>query len=128
MLYHSLQVFELAKDVSGTDEEFLIAALLHDVGKGIDPYDHVSAGLQALDGLITERTAFLIAKHMLALEHQAGTLGHRARLKLEASADFDDLMELRKCDNAGRVSGAVVRTVDEALTYLRDLERDNAGK
>ena len=44
VLYHSLQVFELAKEVRPYDEEFLLAALLHDIGKGIDPYDHVAAG------------------------------------------------------------------------------------
>ena len=128
VLYHSLQVFERAKDVSSYDEEFLLAALLHDVGKGIDPYDHVAAGVQALDGLVTERTAFFIANHMLALDHQAGTLGHRARVKLEASPDFDDLMLLRKCNTAGRVPGAVVGTLDEALAFLLDLERANSGK
>ena len=127
MLYHSLQVFERAKEVTSYDEEFLLAALLHDVGKGIDPYDHVAAGLQALDGLITERTAFLIGNHMLALDYQAGTLGHRARVKLESSPDFDDLMLLRRCDTAGRVPGATVGTADEALAYLRDLERSNAS-
>ena len=47
-LYHSLQVFDLARDEIPYDEEFLLAALLHDVGKGIDPYDHVTAGLEAL--------------------------------------------------------------------------------
>ena len=77
VLYHLLQVFELAREERPWDEEFLLAALLHDVGKGIDPYDHVAAGLQALDGLITQRTAFLIEHHMLALEYRAGTLGHR---------------------------------------------------
>ena len=50
-LYHSLQVFELARDRAPYDEEFLLAALLHDVGKAIDPADHVAAGLEALDGL-----------------------------------------------------------------------------
>src|SRR5260370_15587471 len=49
VLYHTLQVFELAKEHRPYDEEFLLAALLHDVGKGIDPYDHVAAGLSALD-------------------------------------------------------------------------------
>ena len=39
-LYHSLQVFELARDELPYDEEFLLAALLHDVGKGIDRSDH----------------------------------------------------------------------------------------
>jgi len=126
VLYHSLQVFERAKDARPYDEEFLLAALLHDVGKGIDPYDHVAAGLQVLEGLLTERTEFFIANHMLALEHKSGTLGHRQRVKLEASEDFEDLMLLRECDTAGRVPGAIVGTVDQALNYLKDLERENA--
>jgi aryl carrier-like protein len=128
VLYHLLQVFELARDARPWDEEFLLAALLHDVGKGIDPYDHVAAGLQALEGLVTERTAWLIENHMLAQEYKAGTLGHRQRVRLESSDDFEDLMELRECDDGGRVSGAVVGTVDEALAYLRELERSNRGR
>ncbi len=128
VLYHSLQVFEQAKDARPWDEEFLLAALLHDVGKGIDPYDHVAAGVQALDGLITERTAWLIENHMLAQEYKTNTLGHRQRVRLESSDDFEDLLELRECDDRGRVPGAAVGTVDEALTYLRELERNNRGK
>ncbi|HJZ57986.1 MAG TPA: HD domain-containing protein [Gemmataceae bacterium] len=128
VLYHLLQVFELARDERPWDEEFLLAALLHDVGKGIDPFDHVAAGLQALDGLITPRTAWLIEHHMLAQEYKAGTLGHRQRVKLEASDDFEDLMLLRELDDRGRVPGATVGTVDEALDFLRELERSNRGK
>ena len=101
---------------------------LKDVGKGIDPCDHVTAGLQALDGLITDRTAWLIANHMLALEYKAGTLGHRQRTRLESSDDFDDLMLLRDLDSRGRVPGAHVGTVDEAIQFLKDLERSNRGK
>src|SRR5438445_184604 len=63
-LYHTLQVFELAREHRPYDEEFLLAALLHDVGKGIDRHDHVVAGLSALEGLITERTRFFIEHHM----------------------------------------------------------------
>ncbi|MBA4189210.1 MAG: tRNA adenylyltransferase [Planctomycetaceae bacterium] len=128
VLYHSLQVFDLARDAQPWDEEFILAALLHDVGKGIDPYDHVGAALQALDGLITPRTAWLIEHHMQAQEYKAGTLGARARKRLEENDDFDDLMLLREVDNAGRVSGATVCTVDEALAFLKQLERDNKGK
>ena len=127
-LYHSLQVFELAREARPYDEEFLLAALLHDVGKGIDPFDHTTAGLQALDGLLTERTEFLIRHHMDALAIKAGTLGQKPRAKLAAHPDYDDLMELREYDTAGRVRGASVCTVDEAIQYLRDLERSNAGK
>src|SRR5262249_11449694 len=50
-LYHSLQVFELAREELPYDEEFLLAALLHDVGKAIDPHDHVATGLAALGDL-----------------------------------------------------------------------------
>jgi predicted nucleotidyltransferase len=128
VLYHLLQVFELARDERPWDEEFLLAALLHDVGKGIDPADHVGAALQALDGLITPRTAYFIENHMLAQEYKAGTLGHRQRKKLEESDDFDDLMLLRELDDRGRVPGATVGTVDEALEFLRELERSNRGK
>ncbi len=128
VLYHLLQVFDLAREERPWDEEFILAALLHDVGKGIDPYDHVGAGMQALDGLITPRTAFLIENHMLALEYQAGTLGFKARKKLEASEDFDDLMLMRELDTRGRVPGVPAPTVDEALEFLKQLERDNRGK
>ena len=126
--YHLLQVFELARDARPYDEEFLLAALLHDVGKGIDPYDHVAAGLAALEGLLTERTQFLIEHHMDALAYKAGTLGARVRRHLEASEHFEDLMFLRELDTQGRVSGAIVGTVDEALKYLQELSRENEGE
>lgn len=125
VLYHSLQVFELAKDTRPYDVEFMLAALLHDVGKGLDPHDHVAAGLSVLEGLITERTRFLIENHMHALAYKNGTLGARLRKHLEASEDFDDLMALRELDSAGRVSGAIVGTVDEALEFIKETERAN---
>ena len=125
MLYHSLQVFELARERRPYDEEFLLAALLHDVGKGLDRSNHVEAALQALDGLITERTRFFIEHHMNAHDYRTGKLGARLRRELEASPDFEDLMLLRECDDAGRVPGAAVGTLDEALDYLRELERSN---
>ena len=125
--YHLLQVFELAKDARPWDEEFLLAALLHDVGKGIDPGDHVGAALSVLEGLITERTHFLIAHHMDALAYKQGTLGARMRRHLESSEHFEELMLLRELDTQGRVRGAVVGTVDEALDFLKELSRSNAG-
>ncbi|APW62755.1 HD domain-containing protein [Paludisphaera borealis] len=123
-LYHSLQVFELARDERGYDEEFLLAALLHDVGKAIDPADHVVAGLQALEGTITQRTETLIALHMDALAYRDGSLGARARSRLEQSEEFDDLMLLRELDSRGRQPGAIVCELEEALDYIRDLAEE----
>ena len=126
-LYHSLQVFELARDAVPWDEEFLLAALLHDVGKAIDPHDHVAAGLAALEGSITERTEFLIAHHMDAHAMDDGTLGHRAKERLRASEHFEDLMLLQELDRAGRRTGVQVCTVAEALDYLRKLDSDTSA-
>ncbi len=121
VLYHSLQVFELARQRLPYDEEFLLAALLHDVGKGIDRQEHVAAALEALDGLITRRTAWLIGHHMEAHALREGTLGARSRRRLEASEDFDELVLLAECDDEGRAVGVEVPDVEEALDYLREL-------
>ncbi len=122
VLYHSLQVFEQARDRRPYDQEFLLAALLHDIGKGLDPGNHVQAAIDALDGLITDRCKFFIENHMLAHDYRSGSLGARQRRHLEASPDLEDLLLLRECDDAGRVRGAVVGTVDEALDYVKELE------
>ncbi len=122
-LYHSLQVFELARDELPYDEEFLLAALLHDVGKAIDPKEHVAATLEALDGFITPRTAWLIEHHMEAHALHEGRLGVRARRRLGASEDYDELRRLAVCDQAGRAKGVAVPSVEEALEYLRELAR-----
>jgi len=121
VLYHSLQVFCLARDEMPYDEEFLVAALLHDVGKALDPKDHVVAALEALDGYITSRTAWLIQHHAEAVAMRQGTLGARSRRRLESSENFEDLLLLSDCDRNGRQRGVRVPEVDEALAYLRDL-------
>jgi predicted HD phosphohydrolase len=120
-LYHSLQVFDLARDELPYDEEFLLAALLHDIGKAIDPADHVAAGLEALDGYITGRTAWLIEHHMLGHQLRDGTLGLRAKRRLKQSEDYEHLQLLARCDDAGRQRGADAPELDEALDYLREL-------
>jgi hypothetical protein len=122
-LYHSLQVFELARDELPYDEEFLLAALLHDVGKAIDPHNHVAAGLEALEDMITPRTAWLIEHHMEGHALHDGTIGLRARRRLEESPDFEELVTLSRCDRGGRVPGTQVPEVEEALEYVRELAR-----
>lgn len=122
VLYHSLQVFDHARDHLPYDEEFLLAALLHDVGKGIDPQDHVAAGLEALEGCISERTSWLIEYHMEAHKILDGTIGSRARRRLQQNDSYEDLVLLCECDQAGRVAGAVAPELEGALDYIRELE------
>ena len=119
-LFHSLQVFELARDARPYDEEFLLAALLHDVGKAIDPHDHVATGVDALRGAVPPRTLLLIEHHMDLLHARPGDPPPVTDPDL-----LEDLKLLRDCDNAGRVPGAEVGTVAEALDYLRGLERED---
>ena len=121
-LYHSLQVFERARAARPYDEEFLLAALLHDVGKAIHPPDHAAAGAEALRGAVTDRTLWLVAHHMDLLALRDRGPSARTRREIETSEYFEDLTLLRDLDDAGRVPGAPVGTVDEALAYVRGLE------
>ena len=124
VLYHSLQVYDLACDQLPYDEEFLLAALLHDVGKGIDSQDHVAAGLEALEGFITERTAWFIEHHMLAHKIADGSLGARAHRRLRNNESYDELVLLGKCDRGGRVPGVPTTELEMAIDYLRKLSYD----
>jgi hypothetical protein len=123
MLYHSLQVFDLARDAQPYDEEFLLAALLHDVGKGIDPREHVAAGLEALEGYITPRTAWLIEHHMEGHAILDGTIGARSRRRLQENESYDDLVLLAQCDRRGRQKAVEAPELEEAIEYLRELTR-----
>jgi predicted HD phosphohydrolase len=124
-LTHTLQVFDLARHELPYDEEFLAAALLHDVGKAIDRKDHIGAGLAALDGYITPRTAWFIEHHTEANQLAEGRLGMRARRRLEESEDFEELKLFSKCDRGGRQKDVQIPEVDEAIDYLRKLEQEH---
>lgn len=121
-LYHSLQVFHHAREARPYDEEFLLAALLHDVGKAIDPRDHAAAGVDALRGSVTDRTLWLIERHMDLIPGRPLTT--RQRRELDESEHLEDLKLLRELDDAGRVPGAVVESLDDALAYIRGLEHE----
>jgi hypothetical protein len=124
-LYHSLQAFELARERFPYDVELITAALLHDAGKAIEPHDHVAAGLEALEGTLTDREEFLVRHHMDALALRAGALGAKLTRRLRASEWFEDLLALREIDDAARVRGAMVCTVEEAVDYLRELGEED---
>jgi HD domain len=124
-LNHTLQVFDLARHELPYDEEFLLAALLHDIGKAIDRKNHIAAGLAALDGNITPRTAWFIEHHTEANLLARGELGARAKRRLEAHEDFHQLELFSKCDRGGRLKNVQVSDVDEAIEYLRELEQEH---
>lgn len=124
VLTHSLQVFDLACDAAPYDEEFLLAALLHDVGKAINQWDHVGGALEALEGYIAPRTEWLIRFHMLAHQIDEGSLGARQHRRLRESEHYRDLILLGECDRGGRVPGLVTTELDEALAYVRALGAD----
>ncbi len=121
VLYHSLQVFDLAYDQQPYDEDFLLAALLHDVGKGLDPSDHVGSGLAALEGFISPRTAWLIEHHMVAHQIFDGSIGARAHRRLRENESYEDLLLLGECDRDGRVPGVQTSELEEAIELIRDL-------
>ncbi|MBX3422447.1 MAG: HD domain-containing protein [Pirellulaceae bacterium] len=120
-LYHSLQVFDLAYEQLPYDEEFLLAALLHDVGKGLDIDNHVAAGLEALAGFITPRTAWFIEQHMHVHRIYDRTIGSRAHRRLRQHPSYDELLLLGECDRGGRVPGVQTSELEEALQIIRDL-------
>lgn len=124
VLYHSLQVFELLCDQLPFDTDLLLAGLLHDVGRGLDPKNHVESGLNALSGLISERTAWLLQNNLPARGLIDGSIGARARRRLVANESFDELEILVRADLEGRQAGMRVRDLEDALTYVFEVERE----
>lgn len=117
-LYHALQVFELGRDKHPYDEEFLWACLLHEVGRLVDVRNPVKAAERILQGRVSERVLFLIRELPAAQELLRGDLSHKGLRKADS---FDELLDLARCDLAGRVPGRQTATLQEALDYLGSL-------
>ena len=97
VLYHSLQVFDLARQELPYDEEFLLAALLHDVGKGLDRREHIEAAVAALDGFVTPADRL---DGRAPLRRPCAAQRHARRA---GAAAIGSLGELRGTDAPGRV-------------------------
>jgi hypothetical protein len=125
-LDHSLQVFEAAWASAPYDEEFLLSALLHEVGWGLDSDHPTPAALDALNGWITPRTAWLI-EHLESVEAlRLGQLGHRAHRRLRENPSYPDLLALADCDRRGHVRGAQPPSLEVALERIRGVGFDDA--
>lgn len=125
-LFHSLQAFDLALADSPYDEEFLTAALLHDVGKIVDARDHQSATLELLDGLVTRRTRWLIEQFPAVRPERWSRLSPDERRALAQSSEIDTLRALAEMDQQARRPGVPTTSLDEALVYLESLDRETA--
>jgi hypothetical protein len=58
----------------------------------------------------------------------AGTLGHRARHRLEEHPDYDSLRLLESADRRGHVRSGEAPTLEEALEILRGLDSDDGAQ
>src|SRR5689334_8357537 len=94
-LFHSLQVFELAR--RATDDRALwAAALLHDVGKAVSSPDHDQIGADLLDGIVSPRIVWLVRHHLDLLVTPAAT-----KRRLRGTPELVDLQRLRAWDVGG---------------------------
>jgi predicted HD phosphohydrolase len=121
LLSHSLRVFDLARDTLPYDEEFLTAALVHEVGRPLDRKFPGRAALEALGEHVTERTAWFIEHLEAAHAYRDDALGLRSRRRLAESEWFDDLELLAACDRRGCSLGIPTCDLEFALGYLREL-------
>ena len=117
----SLAAFAHVEQQCPYDEELLTAALLADAGRVLDRRDPVPAILRAAAGLITSRTVWLIEHRDAAVAYGTGELGHRARHRLAAHADFDAVLLLAEAARESGRGGQPEFALDEALGLLRRL-------
>jgi len=121
LLDFTLLSFSYVEQRRPFDEELLTASLLVEAGRVIDRRRAIEAILDAADGLVSPRTVWLIEMRNAATAYSAGTLGHRARHRLVAHADFDDVMllaEAVRAEDAGEVNRL---SLDQAVERLRAL-------
>lgn len=117
-LYHSLQVFDLAR--RETDDRGLwAAALLHDVGKAVGSAEHDATGADMLDGLVSPRVVWLVRHHLDLLERPAHT-----KRRLRGTRALADLVRLRRWDTGGRSPTATVLSPELAIAMLLENHPD----
>jgi hypothetical protein len=111
-LFHSLQVFELARR-STTNRVLWAAALFHDVGKAQGGPDHDEVGADLLTGLLCPHAVWLVRHHLDLLYD-----GRTARRRHRGTEALRDLELLRRWDVGGRDPRARTVSLEEALDQL----------
>jgi predicted HD phosphohydrolase len=84
-LVHSLQVATRALD-DGADEELIAAALLHDIGEDLAPYNHAEVAAGILRPYVRAEVAWIVEQHGLFqtyyyVHHFGGDRNARERLR-----------------------------------------------
>lgn len=132
-LEHALAVFAIVAREHPYDEELLTAALVMHAGLAIDRSQPVEAVLAALGTSLTPRTIWFVESMPLAVAHVAGTIGQRARRRLEAHPDFEQVMLLaessRRAASPEGISQDLLEAgsgLDAAIAVLRELDAEEA--
>ena len=95
-LEHSLQCATRAQR-DGADDELRVAALLHDIGDELAPYNHAAVSAAVLRPYVREEVTWIVAQHGLMqtyyyAHHQGGDRHMRERLRghrwFDAAAAF----------------------------------------
>lgn len=121
LLDETLLSFAYVRQRRPFDEELLTAVLLVEAGRVIDRQKAVQAIMEAAEGLVTPRTGWFIEMRDSAISYSDGTLGRRARHRLVAHEDFDDVMLLAEADRAQKEKTLCELSLDIAIEILRSL-------
>ena len=130
LLAHGLQCAALVAAVAPDDHELQVAGLVHDVGTVLwpgCPRTHAGAGAAAVTDLLGDRVGWLVGHHdeakrylvttdpdytsrlspvsVFTLEVQGGRLDPAERARLEAEPWLEDVLTLRRADDAAKVPG-----------------------
>jgi len=102
VLEHCLQTFHVACRES-TDIDLILAALLHDVGKAIEPYGHEDYSVDILSDHLTPKAIWLIKNHMRIWLYLDGSMRKLSKvMELSGHPWFPELVCLARYDKIGR--------------------------
>lgn len=135
ILEHSLQCAQILRVTRPDDAELQLAGLVHDLGwlQGLD-VAHEAAGCELVQNLLGDRIGALVGGHVAAkryllavdpayagvlsarseitLTFQGGVMGAAEVADFERRPDGDDLVALRRADDAAKVRGKSVPGLD----------------
>jgi predicted HD phosphohydrolase len=146
LLAHGLQCAALLAYEAPHDVGLQVAGLVHDIGTVMEPrrpVQHARTGAAAVEPLLGTRVARLVGGHddakryLVAVEPRYGaSLSARSAATLELQGgpmstaecaafrrrdDFEDLLVLRRADDAAKVPGAFVPGLEEWADALHAL-------